>query len=62
MAADDPAQLNHDQISTTQAAQMLGWHVRKVRRNYLDLGGRKIAGRLMFDANTIREYMQRTAA
>lgn len=48
-------------VSTAEAAQMLGWHVRRVRRHADELDGRIVAGRLAFDANTIRAFKARNS-
>lgn len=55
----DRACLEHEiWIGSDQAARILGWHVRTVRRRRNDLGGQKIAGALMFPESAVREYAE----
>jgi hypothetical protein len=52
-------QLSHENwIGSEQAAAILGWHVRTVRRRYADLDGRKVSGALVFRESTVREYSE----
>lgn len=43
-------------VGTTTAARMLGWTTRRVQRHADMLGGQKIAGRLVFRVNDLRDY------
>lgn len=43
-------------ISSEDAASILDWHVRTVRRRRKDIGGRKVAGALVFCERVVREY------
>jgi hypothetical protein len=47
-----PAEL----IGTTQAAKLLDWIPRRVQRHQADFDGRKVGGRLVFNASVVREY------
>ena len=53
-------QLSHEDqwIGSEQAAAILGWHIRTLRRRYADLDGRKVAGSLVFRESTVREYAE----
>ena len=56
---DDESTLGHENwIGTEQAAEILGWHVRTVRRRRNDLGGRKVAGALVFRESVVRQYAE----
>ena len=43
-------------VGTTTAARLLGWTTRRVQRHADMLGGQKIAGRLVFRVNDLRDY------
>ena len=43
-------------IGTRTAAQMLGWHPRRIQRHAADLDGQLIGGRLVFPAASIEQY------
>lgn len=45
-------------IGTGEAADMLGWHIRKVQRLATDLGGHRVAGRLVFSSIEVHEYAE----
>jgi hypothetical protein len=47
-----------DLIGTGEAADMLGWNIRKVQRLAADLGGRRVAGRLVFSSFEVHEYAE----
>jgi len=49
-------ELDQTKIGTRPAAEILGWHVRRVRRHTADLGGQLVGDRLMFDEHRVREY------
>lgn len=49
------------QISTSEAATILGWHERRVRRHARDLDAATVAGRLVYDEHTVREYAKAIA-
>ncbi|WP_156671314.1 MULTISPECIES: hypothetical protein [unclassified Mycobacterium] len=60
---DEGAELKcslHDDewIGTVEAAQILRWHERTLRRRASDLDGRKVAGKLVFQASTVRSYAE----
>lgn len=52
--------LDHDEewIGTAEAARILRWYERKVRRRAPDLDGRKVSGQLVFRASTVRAYAE----
>jgi hypothetical protein len=52
--------LSHDWIGSDQAASILGWHVRTVRRRRAYLDGRKVAGALVFRESVVRQYAEGT--
>jgi hypothetical protein len=43
-------------IGTKQAAEVLDWIPRRVQRHRADLDGRKVGGRLVFNASVVQEY------
>lgn len=45
-------------ISTAEAAEILGWHIRKVRRRAADLEARKVAGTLTFRESVVRAWRE----
>ena len=49
-------------IGTRLAAQVLGWHPRRVQRHRGDLDGRLVGGRLVFPAVAVREYAKQIGA
>jgi hypothetical protein len=49
-------ELNVSPITTRQAAEILKWVPRRVRRNAADLGGRLVGDRWTFDEHEVREY------
>ena len=56
-----PAQSeNVELIGSRLAADMLGWHgdagLRRVQRHAADLGGETVGGRLVFRAETVKQY------
>ena len=54
---------NHDDdLSARQVAEMMSWTVRRVQRHADKLGARRVDGRLIFRASTIREHIEGQAA
>ncbi len=43
-------------IGTRQAAELLGWTIRRVQRHAADLDGTKVGGRLVFPAEAVKQY------
>jgi hypothetical protein len=52
-------ELTHDDwIGSEQAAEILGWNVRKVQRHHRDLDGRKLGRAMRFRESVVREYLK----
>lgn len=47
-----------DWIGSAEAARILRWHERTLRRRASDLDGRKVAGKLVFQASIVRSYAE----
>lgn len=46
------------QISTSDAARLIGWGERRTRRHANDLGACRVGGRLVYDEQAVREYAE----
>ena len=51
----------HD-IGTREVAEMLGWHIRRVQRNYKQLGGVRVGNSFVFHRATVLEHLRGAAA
>lgn len=57
--SDHESRCDHDEwIGTVEAARILRWNERTLRRRASDLDGRKVAGKLVFHASTVHEYAE----
>jgi hypothetical protein len=53
------AELTYDDpIGSEQAAAILCWHVRTVRRRWEDIGGKKVGRKLVFRESVVRQYAE----
>lgn len=51
-------EIDDEWIGTLEAARILRWHERQARRRATDLEARKVAGKWIFHAATVRQYAE----